>query len=36
MSPRLPRNLSGAELAKRLEAYGYAVTRQKGSRSNLR
>ena len=30
MSPRLPRDLSGAELAKLLEAFGYVLTRQKG------
>lgn len=35
MSPRLPRDLPGAELAKRLEAFGYAVTRQKGSHLRL-
>ena len=35
MSPRLPRNISGAELAKLLEAFGYAVTRQKGSHLRL-
>ena len=26
MSPRLPRDVSGQELAKLLEAFGYAVT----------
>ena len=31
MSPRLPRDVSGLELAKRLEVFGYVVTRQKGS-----
>ena len=35
MSPRLPRDLSGLELAKRLESLGYAVTRQKGSHLRL-
>jgi predicted RNA binding protein YcfA (HicA-like mRNA interferase family) len=35
MSPRLPRDVSGAALAKRLEAFGYAVTRQKGSHLRL-
>ena len=35
MSPRLPRDVSGPELAKRLEAFGYAVTRQKGSHLRL-
>jgi predicted RNA binding protein YcfA (HicA-like mRNA interferase family) len=35
MSPRLPRDLSGLELAKRLESFGYAVTRQKGSHLRL-
>lgn len=31
MSPRLPRDVSGSELAKRLKASGYVLTRQKGS-----
>ena len=31
MSPRLPRDVSGQDLVKRLEAFGYVVTRQKGS-----
>ncbi len=35
MSPRLPRDLSGAELAKLLEAFGYVLTRQKGSHLRL-
>jgi predicted RNA binding protein YcfA (HicA-like mRNA interferase family) len=35
MSPRLPRDVSGAELAKLLETFGYAVTRQKGSHLRL-
>jgi predicted RNA binding protein YcfA (HicA-like mRNA interferase family) len=35
MSPRLPRDLSGPELAKRLESLGYVVTRQKGSHLRL-
>jgi predicted RNA binding protein YcfA (HicA-like mRNA interferase family) len=35
MSPRLPRDVSGPELAKLLEAFGYAVTRQKGSHLRL-
>jgi predicted RNA binding protein YcfA (HicA-like mRNA interferase family) len=35
MSPRLPRDLSGAGLARLLETYGYAVTRQKGSHLRL-
>ena len=29
--PRLPRNLSGDELVKKLRGYGYGVTRQTGS-----
>lgn len=32
---RLPRDVSGRELAKRLEIYGYVVTRQKGSHMRL-
>jgi len=35
MSPRLPRDVSGLELAKLLEAFGYVVTRQKGSHVRL-
>jgi predicted RNA binding protein YcfA (HicA-like mRNA interferase family) len=35
MSPRLPRDVSGPELAKLLEAYGYVATRQKGSHIRL-
>ena len=35
MSPRLPRDVSGAELAQRLDAFGYAVTRPKGSHLRL-
>lgn len=35
MSPRLPRDVSGPELAKLLEAFGYVVTRQKGSHLRL-
>lgn len=32
---RLPRDMSGAELAKRLTVLGYAVTRQTGSHMRL-
>ena len=32
---RLPRDVSGRHLAKRLSALGYAVTRQKGSHMRL-
>ena len=32
---RLPREISGEELAKRLEKYGYAITRQTGSHMRL-
>jgi predicted RNA binding protein YcfA (HicA-like mRNA interferase family) len=32
---RLPREISGEELAKLLERYGYAVTRQTGSHMRL-
>lgn len=32
---RLPRDVSGRELAKRLESLGYAVSRQKGSHMRL-
>ncbi|MCE2728328.1 MAG: type II toxin-antitoxin system HicA family toxin [Planctomycetaceae bacterium] len=35
MSPRLPRDVSGADLAKLLAAFGYTVTRQKGSHLRL-
>ena len=35
MSPRLPRDVSGPGLAKLLEAFGYVVTRQKGSHLRL-
>jgi predicted RNA binding protein YcfA (HicA-like mRNA interferase family) len=35
MSPRLPRDVSGPDLAKLLEAFGYAITRQKGSHLRL-
>lgn len=35
MSPRLPRDVSGAELARLLAAFGYVVTRQKGSHLRL-
>ena len=35
MSPRLPRDVSGADLARLLETYGCAVTRQKGSHLRL-
>ena len=35
MSPRLPRDVSGLELSKLLEAFGYVVTRQKGSHIRL-
>ena len=36
MSPRLPRDVSGSDLAKRLETFGYAVTRQKGSHLRIK
>ncbi|KXW59231.1 hypothetical protein FEMY_02900 [Ferrovum myxofaciens] len=32
---RLPRDLSGADLVKRLGRYGYSVTRQTGSHMRL-
>lgn len=32
---RLPRNLSGQELAKALRAYGYVISRQTGSHMRL-
>jgi len=35
MSPPLPRDVSGTELASRLEIFGYVVTRQKGSHLRL-
>ena len=35
MSPRLPRDVTEAELAKLLEAFGYVITRQKGSHLRL-
>lgn len=35
MSPRLPRDVSGTQLAKLLETFGYLVTRQKGSHLRL-
>jgi predicted RNA binding protein YcfA (HicA-like mRNA interferase family) len=35
MSPRLPRNVSGDELVRLLEEFGYVVTRQKGSHLRL-
>ena len=35
MSPRLPRDVSGAELASLPEIFGYVVTRQKGSHLRL-
>lgn len=35
MSPRLPRDVSGGELARLLETFGYVVTRQKGSHLRL-
>ncbi|MFM7291048.1 MAG: type II toxin-antitoxin system HicA family toxin [Planctomycetia bacterium] len=35
MSPRLPRDVSGAQLAKLLEAFDYTVTRRKGSHVRL-
>ena len=35
MSPRLPRDVSGLQLARCLEAFGYVVTRQKGSHLRL-
>ena len=33
--PRIPRDLSGTELARKLGAYGYQVTRQTGSHVRL-
>ncbi|HEU0076643.1 MAG TPA: type II toxin-antitoxin system HicA family toxin [Longimicrobiaceae bacterium] len=35
MSPRLPRDLSGAQLARALGVLGYTVTRQAGSHMRL-
>ena len=35
MSPRLRRDVSGPELAKLLQVFGYAVTRRKGSHLRL-
>lgn len=35
MSPKLPRDLDGAALAKALAVYGYGVTRQTGSHIRL-
>jgi predicted RNA binding protein YcfA (HicA-like mRNA interferase family) len=35
VSPRLPRDLSGREMAKALRALGYEVTRQSGSHMRL-
>lgn len=35
MSPRLPRDLSGAELARLLSRFGYESTRQTGSHLRL-
>lgn len=35
MSPRLPRDVTGADLAKLLEAFGYVITRHKGSHLRL-
>jgi predicted RNA binding protein YcfA (HicA-like mRNA interferase family) len=32
---RLPRDISGVELAKKLEKYGYQITRQTGSHMRL-
>jgi len=32
---RLPRDISGVELAKRMEKYGYRITRQTGSHMRL-
>jgi predicted RNA binding protein YcfA (HicA-like mRNA interferase family) len=33
--PRIPRDVSGIELARKLGAYGYQVTRQTGSHMRL-
>jgi predicted RNA binding protein YcfA (HicA-like mRNA interferase family) len=35
MSPRLPRNVSGADLVRLLEGFGYVASRQKGSHLRL-
>jgi len=35
MSPRLPRDVSGSDLTKLLEALGYAVSRQKDAHLGL-
>jgi predicted RNA binding protein YcfA (HicA-like mRNA interferase family) len=32
---KIPRDLNGADLAKRLAAYGYSITRQSGSHMRL-
>jgi predicted RNA binding protein YcfA (HicA-like mRNA interferase family) len=32
---RLPRDISGLDLAKKLEVYGYRITRQTGSHMRL-
>ena len=32
---RIPRDLNGADLARRLAAYGYSITRQSGSHMRL-
>ena len=32
---KIPRDLNGADLAKRLAVYGYSVTRQRGSHMRL-
>jgi predicted RNA binding protein YcfA (HicA-like mRNA interferase family) len=35
MTPRLPRNVSGRQLASALSIFGYRVTRQSGSHQRL-
>jgi len=35
MTPRLPRDISGHQLAKALTAFGYQITRQTGSHLRL-
>lgn len=35
MTPRLPRDLSGRDLAKALETFGYQITRRGGSHLRL-
>ena len=35
MTPRLPRDISGRQLAVALEAFGYKITRQTGSHLRL-